>query len=99
MAKSAATKIMVGLNEALEHAKTNTIFKIEKNVPVPIWMTGKYPLGDMEIGDSFSIPDPDIVELRRVRAAACAFGKRVERLYSVRKDPKKPGSYRCWRVE
>lgn len=30
-------------------------FKIEKGVPIPTWHD-KYPLRDMEVGDSFFIP-------------------------------------------
>lgn len=93
------SKILVGLQQAVQHSKTNTIFKIEKGILRPDWITRKYPLSEMNVGDSFLLEAPNDRELRRIRAAACVFGKRAERLYSVRKDPKKSGSYRCWRVE
>lgn len=98
MAK-ATNKIVVGLHQSLQHAQGMTDYKIEKDVPIPTWITRKYPLAEMQVGDSFLVPTPSTQELRRIRAAACAFGKHNDRLYAVRKDPKKPGSYRCWRKE
>ena len=99
MARKATNKIIVGLQQALHHAQSKHEFLVEKDVPLPAWFEQKYPLAEMDVGDSFLVPDPSLADLRRLRAAVCHFGKRHERLYSVRKDPKKPGSYRCWRRE
>jgi len=52
----------------------------------------KYPFGEMEVGDSFPVPEGDGF---RSRCAASAYGKRYSMKFSVRKYE---GGYRCWRV-
>lgn len=43
----------------------------------------KYPFGKMEVGDAFPVPEEDRA---RVQVAACHFGTRHGKKYSVRKD-------------
>jgi hypothetical protein len=72
-------------------------FTIEKAIP----LTGRqgrdavYPLKDMAVGDSFLVTGSAEI-LTNLRYAACAFGKKHSRKYSVRKVE---GGHRCWRVE
>jgi hypothetical protein len=72
-------------------------YKIEHGVAMPKshGRCLKYPLDEMEVGDSFAIPGSDV---SKVRNAAKMFGVRNNRKYSVRcVDPIK-GEYRCWRI-
>ncbi len=63
--------------------------KIDKNVPIPI--PNKYPLGKMEIGDSFFATDSGI------RSMVCAYALRHPPCkYKVGKE--KDG-YRVWRIK
>jgi len=72
-------------------------FRIEKGVPLPgkggAGGARKYPFPDMEVGDSFPIPQ-GLNE--RVGMAASQYGLRYHIKLSVRKTP--DGSYRCWRI-
>jgi len=63
--------------------------KIDKNVPIPI--PNKYPLGKMEIGDSFFATDSGI------RSTVCVYALRHPPCkYKVGKE--KDG-YRVWRIK
>ena len=67
-------------------------FKIDKDVPLPDDRP-KYPLGEMEIGDSFLVenePDP-----RKLRGAVYQYGRRNGREYAVNKVGEE--AYRVWR--
>ena len=67
--------------------------KIDKNVPIPIPLLrrNKYPLGKMEIGDSFFATDSGI------RSSVCVYVLRhPPRKYKVGKE--KDG-YRVWRIK
>jgi len=65
--------------------------KIEKNVPIPpIARSKKYPILEMEIGDSF------YAEGKSARSSAYCVGARTGRRYVSR--PERDG-YRIWRVE
>ena len=77
---------------------SSSVFKIEKDVPHTTWIERKYPFSQMIVGDSFFIETPTIKELRRIRSSACVYGTRVGWKFSIRKEVKKPGSYRCWRI-
>lgn len=74
-------------------------YPIEKGVPMPPAAIGgyKYPFGMMEVGDSFPILEPDMEQLKKIRSAACIYGKNNGRQFSIKKDPEAPGSWRCWR--
>lgn len=66
--------------------------KIDKNITIP--PKGKYPFGEMEVGDSFDI---GVVPAGNVRSAASIFAKRnSDYAFTVRRNGK---GYRCWRIE
>ena len=74
------------------------MFEVESNVPTPPVNEGrpghsKYPLRDMEIGDSFGFPYDDV---KLVRSAIGTYNRRHEGKFIVRKVD---GGARCWRVE
>ena len=67
--------------------------KIDKNVPMPTAQSHqKYPFMDMDVGDSFSVPEGC---LQGVRNASHMAGKRKGLKFTVRKTNE---GYRCWRV-
>lgn len=67
------------------------MFKIEKNVPVSTRC--KYPLPDMEIGDSFFVGAD---YCRRARTRAFSYGKKHNKKFIARKEG---NGVRIWRVE
>lgn len=71
-----------------------TDFKIDKDVPIISSDTVKlrWPFGEMEVGDSFLIPE-DIKP--RVISAASYYGLRHKKKFSIRKTT---DGYRCWRI-
>ena len=71
--------------------------RVRKLVPRPVERKDLifYPFRDMEIGDSFVIPDQDSRGAIRVRSAAAKY-KPLK--FSVRKA-ETDGKWRCWRVE
>ena len=78
---------------AIPVLKQTTEFRIEKGVPLPS-VRAKYPLGEMDVGDSFHI---DAAERARLVSAASFFGTRKGKKFSVRKEVNGSG-YRCWRT-
>jgi len=76
-------------------AEAKTEYKIESGIPQPPSLSGrkKYPLREMEVGDSFVV---DADQHTRLMSAVAYFGKRNNRKYSIRKVD---GSLRCWRVK
>lgn len=77
------------------------VYKIEKNLPIPPSGTGrpKYPLRDMEVGDSFFVPVPLINTLKfrnRLSSALTYFGKRHSVQFITRSVD---DGIRVWRVE
>ena len=75
-------------------ATQNVIGAVEKNIPLPESDVGgsvKYPLGEMEVGDSFWTN----VDLDRLAPVISSYGKRHNRKYSRRKMD---GGFRVWRV-
>lgn len=69
-------------------------FKIEKNVPVRSTVRETYPFADMQVGDSFALPDE--LSLTKARSAATNWGKKNGRKFSCRLDGK--GGGRIWRI-
>ena len=70
--------------------------RVRKAVPRPVERKDLifYPFRDMEIGDSFVIPDQDSRGAIRVRSAAARY---KPMRFSVRKS-ETDGKWRCWRV-
>jgi hypothetical protein len=62
---------------------------IEKGVPIP----GRFPFGQMEVGDSF------VITTKRSTAAVAArrYGDKHKMKFVTRKMP--DGTVRCWRIE
>ena len=70
------------------------MIKIEKGVPIPTRSHGyKYPLPEMEVGDSFVA---NYERERTIRASIYAFGKKLNRKFIVRREG---NTIRVWRVE
>jgi hypothetical protein len=63
--------------------------KIEKNIPLPI----KYPFAQMEVGDSFLLPEG--MKRNAASVAAMRYGNPLGRRFTIRKTPE---GFRCWRV-
>jgi hypothetical protein len=86
------------------------MYEIEKDVPAPDDRKGKipkYPLRDMEIGDSFFVPansyDQALINSNNISGSAMALRRNdlKDRKYSIRtygKHGEKPGT-RCWRIK
>lgn len=81
---------------------SNTI-KLEKGVPIPESpksFASKYPWGQMEVGDSFLIPqiDNEPIQSTRERASkAVSYAKRHKNInFCTRKVD---GGIRVWRIE
>ncbi len=72
-------------------------FTIEKNIPMP--KVSVYPLKEMEIGDSFFIPET-FRKYERATSLISNFGRRNGMKFSLRKLKENgvPGC-RVWRVE
>lgn len=66
-------------------------FKIEKKVPVPT--RGKWPFGDMAVGDSFVVP-PELKD--GARQAAFAYGSKKNMKFVTRATDE--GGLRVWRA-
>ena len=54
-----------------------------------------YPFATMEVDDSFPVKRDD---LRKVRAAASAYGRAHNKRFSVRLINPSAKTYRCWRI-
>jgi len=64
--------------------------KVEKGKPIP----GKYPFDEMEVGDSFLIPEG--VKRHTVAVAALRYWRKTGKKFTTRKVPE---GYCCWRVQ
>lgn len=74
-------------------------FKIEKQVPVPkSYRQHKYPFADMEVGDSFFVPEDDGGNRVRDRVAPAANGYGKPRGWKFTTRTVEGGA-RCWRIE
>ena len=68
--------------------------KIDKGVPVPEesrGANGKYPFGDLEIGDSFFVG----VKQQLLCAAVSGYGRRHNKKFTTRSEN---GGTRVWRI-
>lgn len=75
--------------------KKSAMFKIEKSEPIPqVKMRSSWPFGDMEVGDSFLIPEGS-PEQRTVASAASYYGTRNGKKFSQRLTEE---GTRVWRV-
>lgn len=72
-------------------------YKIERGIAMPETRGRhrKYPLHEMQVGDSFAISNADVTKLRN---AVSWFGTRKGRKYSIRCIDPVEGKYRCWRI-
>lgn len=64
--------------------------KIEKGIPVP----RSYPFAEMQVGDSFAVPES--LQRMTVTVAAKRYGDKHGMKFTVRAMPDK--SFRCWRI-
>lgn len=68
-------------------------YKLENNIPAPkAHHACKYPLGTMEVGDSFVAPESEASKLRN---ASHTYGKKKGRKYVTRTTDE---GVRVWRV-
>lgn len=65
-------------------------FKIEKGVP--FLGEGRYPFKDMNVGDSFQVPQH---LLGSIRTSSWQYGRNHNKRFSVRRSA---DGYRCWRI-
>ena len=78
---------------------TQTEIKIDKNIPIQHYTKqvkgyDKYPFMEMEVGDSFAIPEGH--NDRSIKTYASTIGKKMGIKFKIYKTP--DGTYRCWRV-
>lgn len=74
-------------------------FVIEKNVPMPYAGNGaptKYPWADMEIGDSFFVPD--VPKTFNIYKCVVQFNERHKKSIVV-KQRRESNGVRVWRIE
>lgn len=79
-----------------KNIKSNALFKIEKGIPDPLTPYGfrsRFPFGDMEIGDSFKVPDFET--FTKLYSAASWYGTRNMKKFRC---SQRNGDYRCWRI-
>ncbi len=85
---------------AAESAVSKSTFKIEKNIPFTA--CSKYPLADMEVGDSFFVPDfPNEGKYCNVkRMCAAIWTYRLDPANNAKKFTARTvcGGVRVWRV-
>ncbi|CAH1657586.1 hypothetical protein CHELA1G11_13031 [Hyphomicrobiales bacterium] len=71
-------------------------YNIEKNIPMP--MPGgsrrRYPFYELNVGESFHISGSE-KDMQAVRVAACHYGRRHGRKFTVRAEDE---GGRCWRI-
>jgi hypothetical protein len=70
-------------------------FTVESGIPIPGQRSGRrrlYPFPEMKVGDSFAVPTGS---QQTVRSAACWYGVRNRKQFSVRKSAT---GFRCWRI-
>ena len=76
------------------------MYEIEKGVPLQEerGFTKRYPLQQMEVGDSFSVPYLEAQQMRSAvkNLALCANGRFREWKFVTRKQG---DMVRCWRIE
>lgn len=65
--------------------------KVEKGIPMPV----RYPFAEMEVGDSFEVPEN--VKRTAVSVSAKRYGDKHGMKFTVRLTPER--KFRCWRVE
>ncbi len=76
-------------------------YKIESSIAIAPrkYENQKYPFATMKIGDSFSLRTDKISEYHRVYSAIVTWNRRHAPMkFVLRKDPKRGGGYRCWRI-
>lgn len=67
------------------------MMKIEKGIEMP----QRYPFAEMEVGDSFAVPDG--VNRTNISTSAYFHGEKYGKKFSVRKDATK--RLRVWRIK
>lgn len=68
-------------------------YEIQKGIPFNEVRSHRYPVAQMEIGDSFLVTDPD--EFRRASASSNRYGVRTGKVFRSRKTQE---GVRIWRV-
>lgn len=72
------------------------MYQIEKSVPVPALSTRiHYPFSQLEVGDSFLVPEADKKKAASVRACASSFAKKNGWKLTCKQSD---GGLRVWRT-
>lgn len=66
--------------------------KVDSNIPLP----KKWPFENMNVGDSFAIPEN--VKRQAVSVAAMRYGRKHGMKFTVRQIDSVNKSFRCWRI-
>ena len=83
------------------------MIEIDKSTPMPPKTVGrprKYPFGELQVGDSFTVPLVGIMlrngdrAVGRLTAAAIAYSHKYGGKFTVRTD-RENNVARCWRVQ
>jgi len=74
--------------------------KFDKNIPLPS-AKAKYPLGEMEVGDSFAVPYDNAPQLRSAATSAPKMNPSCQGMKFSTRTLKEKGEkvLRVWRIE
>lgn len=73
-------------------------FKLEDTIvppPATARSNGRWPFNEMEVGQSFFIPETDSAAMNAVNSEASVRGRRLGKKFTVRTVA---GGKRCWRI-
>ena len=73
------------------------MYEVEDGIPVPAKIRSKYPIKQLELGQSFMIPSSELspTQISSIRQATTKFAKETGRKFTVRKTD---GGLRVWRI-
>jgi hypothetical protein len=97
--RARATKYKKLNDEEIKNMKvTGEIFKIERDVPLPLTLAERMPLEEMEVGDSFfaAVPEGKNYFRSQIASAITTYSRNTQRRFTVRKVD---GGVRVWRIE
>jgi hypothetical protein len=73
------------------------MYEVERGIEMPvIRQSAKYPFKDLAVGDSFFVPEAELVNSKRMHSTAYNYGKRYGRKFVARRVE---GGVRVWRQE
>jgi hypothetical protein len=78
----------------MRHSRHAGEVRIDKGIPIPNYLAGRYPFGKMKVGDSFLLMKGDGPGV--VRRAGRETANNGERFVVLKVKAK---AYRCWRTK